>query len=134
MKAEQAAAELRRNGFSVPTLTPDEHRFARFAAEVTTHLGGDLTPHHVAHVAAALRHSGLLPDEGSYPKVLYSRRPEAGRFDGESRIINHLIIAYDKRHEYWSCQVIDGEQASRLGEGWVDNIVELPSERPWSEK
>lgn len=77
-----------------------------------------MAEHTVEELERMLAEAKAKVSHVEYPKMLYSRTHHADRTVAPSY--------YDPRHDWAWVHVADEDQAKQLGEGWVENPVDLP--------
>lgn len=118
MQAKEAADTLRPT-FHLEQMPAEDRHHVKFIEDVAAELGVEPTPFNLHQVGQALDSADIHHDSNEFPKMLYSREAH-----GE------LPSTYDKRNDFHWIHVNNEEEAKGAGEGWVENLSDLPERAP----
>jgi hypothetical protein len=117
MTPKEAADKIRPN-FHLVSMPPEDRHHVLFVESVAAELGVEPTPFNLHQVAGALDDADIHGDDLHFPLMLYSRQHHA--------VEGVAASTYYPRHDLTFVTVENKEQLDALGEGWVENIADLP--------
>lgn len=117
MTPKEAADKIRPD-FHLEQMPVEDRHHIKFVEDVAEELGVEPTPFNLHQVGESLDRADIHPDDNTYPKMLFSRQHHTEKGIPAS--------VYDARHDLTWVHVANEEEASKLGSGWVENVLDLP--------